>query len=116
MRFVKRLWQRLLILCLGIVTVWLIVFVVFEDADRRLPVIVAVALTYGVAAYVILPWVVRLGLKILHRRQIPSYTMTGDGLPGDPVNIVLIGTLDELRAAFGAAGWITADKLSLESS
>src|SRR5689334_9907443 len=116
MRLLKRLWQRLLILCLGIVTVWLIVFVVFEDADRRLPVIVAVALTYGLAAYVILPRVVRLGVKILNRREIPSYTLTGDGLPGDPVNIVLIGTLDELRSAFAAAGWITADALGLKSS
>jgi hypothetical protein len=33
----KRLFQRLLIFGLGVFTVWLIVFVVFETADRRLP-------------------------------------------------------------------------------
>src|SRR6476661_2185039 len=104
MRLLKRLWQRLLILGLGVFSVWLIVFVIFEDADRRMPLILAVALTYGLAAYVVLPRIVRMGLKILHRRLIPSYTVTGDGLPGDPVNIVLIGTAAQLCSAFTTAG------------
>lgn len=98
------------------VSVWLIVFVVFDTADHRLPWIVAVALTYGVAAYVILPNVVRMGLKILHRRLIPSYTITGDGLPGDPVNLVLTGTQRQLSDAFSTAGWSTADRLGVLSS
>lgn len=99
-----RLFQRFLIFCLGAVSVWLIVFVVFDTADHRLPWILAVGLTYGLAAYVILPNVVRMGLKILHRRLIPRYTITGDGLPGDPVNLVLIGTLQQLCDAFATAG------------
>ncbi len=37
MRFLVRLSQRLAILGLGVLTVWLIVFVVFEFTDRRLP-------------------------------------------------------------------------------
>jgi hypothetical protein len=116
MRLITRLLQRLVILALGVLSVWLIVFVVFEDADRRLPLIVSVALTYGLAAYIILPRIVRMGLKILHRRLIPSYTVTADGLPGDPINIVLIGTLQQLRSAFETAGWFTADRLGMRSS
>ena len=85
----KRLLQRLLILGLGVVSVWLIVFVVFEFADRRLPWFLALGLTYGIAAYVILPCAVRMGLKILQRKSVPSFTITGDGLPGDPVNFGL---------------------------
>lgn len=112
----KRLLQRLLIFGLGILCVWLIVFVVFETADRRLPWILAVGITYGIAAYIILPRAVRMGLKILHRKRVPSYTITGDGLPGDPVNVALIGTLQQLRAAFAALGWSEADGLSLASS
>ena len=42
--------------------------------------------------------------------------ITGDGLPGDPVNVVLIGTLQQLRAAFATAGWSEADRLGLASS
>jgi len=115
-RLLKRLLQRLLVLALGVVSVWLIVFVVFKVADRRLPWILAVALTYAIAAYVVLPYAVRMGLKILHRRRVPSYTTTGDGLPGDPVNILLIGTLQQLHAAFSIAGWAQADPLDLASS
>jgi hypothetical protein len=111
-----RLFQRLLIFTLGVFSVWMIVFVVFEDADRRLPWFVALALTYGIAAYVILPRAVRMGLKVLHRGLIPRYTTTGDGLPGDPVNIVLIGTQQQLHAAFAKAGWSTADRLGVVSS
>jgi hypothetical protein len=112
----KRLLQRLLIFGLGIFTVWLIVFVVFETADRRLPWMLAVGLTYGIAAYIILPRVIRMGLKVLQRKLVPSFTVTGDGLPGDPVNLALIGTLPQLRAAFATLGWLEADRLSLASS
>jgi hypothetical protein len=116
MRLLKRLVQRLLIFLLGIFCVWLIVFVVFETADRRLPWIIAVGLTYGIAAYVVLPRAIRMGLRILQSKRVPSYTITGDGLPGDPVNVVLVGTLQQLRGAFAALGWSEADRLNLSSS
>src|SRR6202012_4953135 len=112
----KRFLQRLLIFGLGIFCVWLIVFVVFETADRRLPWILAVAATYGIAAYLVLPRAIRMGLRILQSKRVPSYTITGDGLPGDPVNVVLVGTLQQLRDAFAALGWSRADRLSLASS
>jgi hypothetical protein len=105
-----------LVLGLGILAVWFLVFVVFRVADRRLPWILALSATYALAAYVILPRVVRMSLKILQRKSVPSFTLTGDGLPGDPVNLVLIGELATLRAAFAAAGWTEADVLGLKSS
>src|SRR5262252_7407745 len=116
MRMLIRLLQRLLIFGLGIFCVWLIVFVVFETADRRLPWILAVGVTYGIAAYIILPRAIRMGLKILQSKRVPSYTITGDGLPGDPVNLALVGALQQLREAFAALGWSEADRLSLASS
>jgi hypothetical protein len=116
MRSLKRFIQRSLIFGLGVFCVWLIVFVVFETADRRLPWILAVAVTYGIAAYLILPRIIRIGLKILQSKQVPSYTITGDGLPGDPVNVVLVGTMQQLRMAFAALGWFEADRLDLASS
>ena len=111
----KRLVRRTLILGLGVFSIWLIVFV-FRITDQRVPTVLALALTYGVAAYLILPQAVRMGLKILQRRHVPRFTITGDGLPGDPVNLVLTGTLEELRAAFRSAGWSKADALGLASS
>lgn len=114
-RALIRFFQRALVVGLGVLTVWLIVFV-FRWVDRRVPSVLALALSYAIAAYLILPRSVHLGLAILRRKRVPSYTMTGDGLPGDPVNVVLVGTLAQLRAAFAAAGWFEADRLGLKSS
>src|SRR4051812_23906060 len=111
MRFI----QRLLVFSLGALSIWLIVFV-FEVVDRRLPWILALSLAYGAAAYIILPRTVRMGLKILQRKRVPSFTITGDGLPGDPVNLALVGTLQQLQTAFGTIGWVEADQLGLASS
>ena len=104
-----------MVLRLGILTVWLIVFV-FKFTDRRLPTILALAVTYGIAAYIVLPRIVRTGLKVLLRKRVPRFTITGDGLPGDPVNLVLTGTLKQLKAAFELAGWSETDRLGLASS
>jgi hypothetical protein len=57
-----------------------------------------------------------MGLKVVQRKRVPSYTVTGDGLPGDPVNVALIGTLAQLRTAYTTAGWSEADALGLASS
>lgn len=116
MPFLIRQLQRVAIFGLGVLSVWLIVFVFFELEDHRLPWVLALGVTYGIAAYVILPRVVRLGLKILQRKRVPRFTTTGDGLPGDPVNLALTGTFAQLRAAFAASGWTEADPLSLASS
>jgi LssY C-terminus len=107
--------QRLAILALGVLSIWLIAFV-FGLVDSSLPWILALSVTYGLAAYIILPRAVRIGLKILQLRHVPRFTVTGDGLPGDPVNLALIGTLGQLRAAFATAGWASADPLSFASS
>lgn len=115
-RMFVRLMRRVLVAALGVFTVWLIVFVVFKFADNRLPWMLAVACTYAVAAYVILPRVVRTSLKILQYKRVPRYTLTGDGLPGDPVNLVLVGTRRQLEAAFAAASWSMADRLNLRSA
>jgi hypothetical protein len=114
-RHIIRLIRRLLVVALGVAAVWIIV-ALFRISDHRLHWILALSLTYALAAYVILPRIVRMGLKILQRKSVPSFTLTGDGFPGDPVNLVLIGDLAKLCAAFAAAGWTQADRLGLKSS
>jgi hypothetical protein len=46
----------------------------------------------------------------------PQTTRTKDGIPGDPLNVALVGTRRELVAAFCAAGWVPADPITLRSS
>ncbi len=116
MRRLKLFLQRVLVFAIGAVSVWLIAFVIFDIADKRLPLLLAAAVTYGLGAYVVLPRAVQIGAHILQRGRVPSYTLTGDGLPGDPVNIALIGSYRDLATAFAKAGWSQADKLGLASS
>jgi hypothetical protein len=61
-RLFIRFLRRLLIFALGIFSIWLIVFV-FRFVDARASWILALAATYGMAAYVILPRAVRMGSK-----------------------------------------------------
>jgi len=63
-RLLKRLLRCVAVLGLGILTVWLIAFV-FRFTDSRLPAVLALTITYGIAAYIILPRIVRMSLKIL---------------------------------------------------
>jgi LssY C-terminus len=115
LRFIIRMLQRAAIFGLGILSIWLIVDV-FRLVDRRLDFIFAMAAAYAIGAYIILPRAILMGLKILQQQHVPSFTITGDGLPGDPVNLALAGTFGQLRAAFAAAGWVEADRLNLRSS
>ncbi len=83
MRAIARFLQRVGVLGLGILSIWLIVYV-FELTDHEVPTLLALGVTYGIAAYVILPRAVRMGLKLLQRKHVPRFTVTGDGLVGDP--------------------------------
>lgn len=115
MRFLVLALRRLGVVLLGLLAIWLIAFA-FRLTDQRLPTLLSLALVYAIAAYVVLPRIVRMSLKLLQRGSVPSFTLTGDGFPGDPVNVALVGTLAQLRAAFAAAGWTEADPLGLGSS
>ena len=71
---------------------------------------------YLIAAYILLP----LYWKFYVRRHpslddVPGITTTRSGIPGDPLNVGLIATEDELQAIMAAALWSSADPLSLRS-
>jgi LssY C-terminus len=85
---------------------------------RRLTTLVAgLLLAYLALAYVVLPAVWK---RYEHRHpsldDVPGITQTADGIPGDPLNVALIGTKADLVKIMLAAKWYPADRLSLESS
>jgi hypothetical protein len=47
--------------------------------------------------------------------DVPGLTHTADGIPGDPINVALIGTREELIKAMLAARWHPADGLTFHS-
>ena len=72
---------------------------------------------YFVIAYLFVPllWKLYVDRHPL-MEDIPNITYAGDGIPGDPLNVALIGTKSELIGIKLAAGWYPADALSLSSS
>ncbi|MGH7141862.1 MAG: LssY C-terminal domain-containing protein [Candidatus Saccharimonadales bacterium] len=69
-----------------------------------------------VLTYIILPRVYRLLSKIFLPNYFIGRTRTGDGMLGDPVNLAIIGSENELFDGMTLAGWKRADKLNLNSS
>ena len=43
-------------------------------------------------------------------------TVTASGIPGDPLNVGLVGTKEEAIRALAAAGWYPADAVTLKTS
>lgn len=78
--------------------------------------IAAVAL-WALVAYVIVPW---LWTIRMHRHpalaDAPTITHTGSGIPGDALNVALIGSEEMIVRGMLAAGWHPADPITLKSS
>jgi hypothetical protein len=88
----RRLWKRLTVLLVGLIIFYLLV------------------------AYVVMPAV---WIHYAHRHpaldDIPGITQTADGIPGDPLNVAMIGTETQVKTIMLAAKWYPADPLGLRS-
>src|SRR4051794_38576016 len=83
---------------------------------RATRVSIAIAALYLAAAYVLIPMAWK---TYAHRHPTfddnPRITTTGDGHPGDPLNVALIGTKEQVEAIMKAAKWDPAAKLGVRS-
>ncbi len=85
-------------------------------AVRALRIGLIVLICWGALAYLILP---RLWVHHEHQPGLahsPAVTVTPDGIPGDPLNVGLVGSEADVIAAMHAAGWYPADPITLRSS
>ena len=76
----------------------------------------ALVIFYTLIAYLALP-----ALWSHHEHQkglanLPMVTLTAQGIPGDPINVGLIGDDLDVLCAMQAAGWYPADRVTLKSS
>jgi hypothetical protein len=84
--------------------------------ERFLLLALAVVLAYTALAYLALP---ALWSHHEHQRglaNLPMVTRTAQGIPGDPINVGLIGDKLDVLCAMHAAGWYPADPVTLRSS
>src|ERR1700721_4829015 len=76
----------------------------------------AAAIVYFVLAYVLLPALWRHHEHEPGLASLPMVTRTGTGIPGDPLNVGLVGGRDDILHAMDAAGWFPADPVTLRTS
>ncbi len=115
MNILLRILERIFITCVVLAVLWFLITQVFDRLDEQMPIFFAATLTYLVAAYLLLPRVIQLSLMILRRGRIPRVTRTADGLPADPVNIIFVGSEQDLKQAFADAQWNETDTLNIKT-
>jgi hypothetical protein len=78
---------------------------------------VGFVVVYLALAYLLVP---ALWKRYAHRHpsleDVPDITHTAAGIPGDPINVALIGTKAEVLLIMRAAKWYPADPITLRSS
>jgi hypothetical protein len=71
---------------------------------------------YFLLAYLVLPMFWR---HYEHQKGLAGLSMitrTATGIPGDPINVGLVGSREDVLCAMNAAGWYPADPITLRSS
>ena len=84
--------------------------------ERVLLTLLAVVALYTAIAYLLLP---ALWTHYEHQKglaNLPMVTRTAQDIPGDAINVGLIGNQKEVLCAKNAAGWFPADPVTLKSS
>jgi hypothetical protein len=79
--------------------------------------LLATLVLYLLIAYLFVP----LGWRTYTKRHpaledAPRITHTGNSIPGDPLNVALAGTEEEVQSAMLTAKWFPADPITLKSS
>jgi hypothetical protein len=79
-------------------------------------VLAGVLIAYLMLAYIILP-----ALWSHHEHEpglasLPMVTRTADDIPGDALNVGLVGSKEDVLRAMHAAGWFPADPITLRTS
>jgi hypothetical protein len=92
-----------------------------QEPSRRSPVqrwaigIASVLVLYLTLSYLLLP---RLWEHHEHQPGLASkgaVTHTADGIPGDPLNVGIVGDKTDLLRAMNDAGWIPADPITFSN-
>ena len=71
---------------------------------------------YGATAYLLLPTFWTHYDRQVRLAGMPMTTMTAQGIPGDPINVGLIGNRTEVLCAMQSAGWYPADAVTWRTS
>ncbi len=83
---------------------------------RAALLLLSLVIAYALSAYVVLP---AIWTHYEHQKglaELPMVTRTAQDIPGDPINVGLVGDAKDVLCAMHAAGWYPADPITLKSS
>jgi LssY C-terminus len=83
---------------------------------RGMTAFVIILCVWLMLAYVVMPMLWRHYEHNPALADAPKTTLTSQGIPGDPLNVGLIGGEEDVVKAMHAAGWSPADAITLISS
>lgn len=101
--------KRLAVFIPGIIIAIISWFYAIPYFDKRVPLVVAILIIYGIAAYALIPAMIRAFRIFFPPKHLPLYCITPDGFASDPLNIGIISTRRELIIAMEKAGWYQCD-------
>ena len=82
---------------------------------RTLVFALSFLVTYLIAVYLMIPALWKRYTEHHPSYDVPNITETASGIPGDPLNVSLIGTEAELKRIMQAAKWYPAQPLGVRS-
>ena len=111
---VFNLYTRILIRIFNILFPLFILYLIFFNVlpffTNKTGWLWGVLIVYILSAYLIFPFSIRFNVLLIGKKHIPRYALTPDGLPLDPVNLILVGDYSKLSRAFLKSGWYIADQ------
>ena len=90
---------------------------IFRHGHRLIWFTLGLLAAYGLFAYFIAPLIWRVDMyRHPDLRTEPKVTHTHSGIPGDPLNVALVGSKADVVRALLASGWYPADPITFRSS
>jgi hypothetical protein len=112
-QFFSRLAARFAVLLPGVIIAYLSVQKIFPFIDKRIPDGIAILITYAIAAYVLIPALIRFYRIVRPADHLPLYCVTPDGFASDPLNVGIVATRRQLIDVMEKSGWYVADRHSI---
>ena len=88
----------------------------FASEHRWLVIFAGLVFAYLLLAYLVLPALWKHHEHEPGLAALPMVTRTGSGIPGDALNVGLVGSQEDVLRAMHAASWFPADPITLRTS
>lgn len=100
----------------AVVATFLVAWLIVQHSYRSWTLVLYFIPIWVMTAYLALPRIHATLTSIYVPHYFIGRTRTGDGLLGDPVNLAVDGTADEIHEAMQKAGWTRADPINMKST